>query len=146
MVPDIPTFAVDDGFSYLIPTDVTVRIGSRVKVRVSGRRVKGFVTALFEADEGRKLLPIDGLSGDVASFDHAMLDALRWASTHYVTPLSVMLKRTIPPNVPKHVTPPEGDVPGGPIVHSDDDSPVYRIGTPPFGGSVAATIEEVAGS
>lgn len=101
MVPDIPSFAVDDGFTYLVPETFGVQIGSRVRVRVSGRRLKGFVTAVFDAPAGKKLLPIEAVSGDVASFDESMLAVLRWASTHYVSPLSVILRRTIPPNVPR---------------------------------------------
>ena len=115
-------------------------------MRVSGRRVKGFVTALFEADSGRRLLPIEGLSGDVASFDSAMLETLRWASTHYVTPLSVMLKRTIPPNVPKKVAQPEGGSLRDTAALSDNSSSVYRIGASPFGRLVAATIAGHAAS
>ncbi len=146
VVPDIKTFPVDDGFSYLIPVNLTVGIGSRVRVRVSGRTVKGFITALFEAEQGRELLPIEGLSGDVASFDPEMLDSLRWAATHYVTPLSVILRRTIPPNVPRPVAQSER----APSDHVDEPNdrvpPVYRVGAPPYGDAIAATIQDVAAS
>jgi primosomal protein N' (replication factor Y) len=101
VVPDIPSFAVDDGFSYLVPQGLDVAIGSRVRVRVSGRRLKGFVTALFDAPDDRKLLPIDGVSGTVPSFDEQLLHVLRWAAIHYVSPMSTILRRTIPPNVPR---------------------------------------------
>ncbi|MFV2001165.1 MAG: hypothetical protein ACC654_12450 [Acidimicrobiia bacterium] len=101
VVPDIPSFAVDDGFTYLVPETADIHIGSRVRVRVSGRRLKGFVTAVFEAPEERKLLPVDAVSGDIPSFDESMLAVLRWAATHYVSPLSVILRRTIPPNIPR---------------------------------------------
>jgi primosomal protein N' (replication factor Y) len=101
VVPDIPSFAVDDGFSYLIPDDTVVDVGSRVRIRVSGRRMKGFVTAVFPGPPDRKLLPIDGVVGTTGSFDDKTLPILRWAATHYVSPLSTILKRTIPPNVPR---------------------------------------------
>jgi primosomal protein N' (replication factor Y) len=101
VVPDIPSFAVDDGFSYQVPDDITVSVGSRVRIRVSGRRMKGFVTAVFPAPPDRKLLPIDGVVGTVGSFDDKTLPTLRWAATHYVSPMSTILKRTIPPNVPR---------------------------------------------
>ncbi len=103
VVPDIPSFAVDDGFSYLIPEGLDVRIGSRVRIRVSGRRMKGFVTAIFDAPADRTLLPIDGVSGTIASFDERMLGVLRWAAIHYVSPMSTIMKRTVPPNVPRIV-------------------------------------------
>lgn len=146
VVPDIKTFSVDDGFSYLVPANLTVGIGSRVRVRVSGRRVKGFVTALLEADHARKLLPIEGLSGDVASFTAPMLESLRWASTYYVTPLSVMLKRTIPPNVPKQVAHSIGGSPDVMTEPSNAVPSVYRVGAPPYGDAIATTIAAVAAS
>lgn len=101
VVPDIPSFAVDDGFSYLIPDEIAVSVGSRVRIRVSGRRMKGFVTAVLPGPPDRKLLPIDGVVGTTGSFDEETLPILRWAATHYVSPLSTILKRTIPPNVPR---------------------------------------------
>jgi primosomal protein N' (replication factor Y) len=101
VVPDIPSFAVDDGFSYLIPDDMDVRVGSRVRIKVSGRRMKGFVTAVFDAPSDRKLALLDGVSGSLGSFDDHTLPVLRWAATHYIAPMSTVLKRTIPPNVPR---------------------------------------------
>ena len=101
VVPDIPSFAVDDGFSYLIPDDIAVNVGSRVRISVSGRRMKGFVTAVLPRPPDRKLLPIDAVVGTIGSFDAETLPTLRWAATHYVSPLSTVLKRTIPANVPR---------------------------------------------
>ncbi|MEN8240044.1 MAG: hypothetical protein ABFR53_12695, partial [Actinomycetota bacterium] len=101
VVPDIPSFAVDDGFTYLIPDDMEVAVGSRVRIKVSGRRMKGFVTAVYEAPPDRKLLPLNGVTGTVPSFDDRTLPVLRWAATHYVSPMSTVLKRTIPANVPR---------------------------------------------
>lgn len=101
VVPDIPSFAVDDGFSYLIPEGMDVAVGSRVRIRVSGRRMKGFVTAVFPAPSDKKLLAIDGVTGSISSFDDRTLPVLRWAATHYVSPMSTILKRTIPSNVPR---------------------------------------------
>ena len=103
VVPDIPTFAVDDGFTYTIPEGMPVVVGSQVRIRVSGRRLSGFVTAVFPVPEGRKLLPVDGVRGNAPVFDETLLDVCRWTSTHYVAPLSTVLKRTSPPNVPRSV-------------------------------------------
>ena len=63
--------------------------------------MKGFVTAAFDAPPDRELLPLDGVVGAVGSFDDGMLRVLRWAATHYVSPLSTILRRTIPVNVPR---------------------------------------------
>jgi primosomal protein N' (replication factor Y) len=117
-----------------------------VRVKVSGRRLKGFVTAMFEADEKRRLLKIEGVSGDIPSFDDKMLSTLRWAALHYVTPLSVLLKRTIPPNVPKRSTfsPIESSAEG--VLPPATSENLYHIGSPPYGASIARAITDVAAS
>ena len=99
VVPEIPSFAVDDGFTYLVPDGMHVTVGSKVRVRVSGRRLNGYVTAVVDRPGGRKLIPIDAVSGDVPLFDEGTLEVCRWVATHYVAPLSVVLKRTGPPNI-----------------------------------------------
>lgn len=99
VVPEIPSFSVDDGFTYLVPDGKAVSVGSKVRVKVSGRRLSGYVTAMMEAPHGRRLLPLEGVSGDIPLFDEGTLDVCRWVATHYVAPLSVVLKRTGPPNV-----------------------------------------------
>ncbi len=99
VVPEIPSFAVDDGFTYLVPDGVHVTVGSKVRVKVSGRRLNGYVTAVVDQPEGRKLIPIDSVSGDIPLFDERTLEVCRWVATHYVAPLSVVLKRTGPPNI-----------------------------------------------
>lgn len=145
-MPEISTFSVDDGFSYLLEATSDVVVGSRVRIKVSGRRTKGFVTALFDDETVRKLLPIEGLSGSLPSFDEAMLESLRWAATHYVSPLSVVLKRTVPPNIPKLA---RGEMARGEIDGAGErGSPprakptLYRVGAPPYGPAVAETIKE----
>lgn len=143
-MPDIGTFAVDDGFSYTIPEGMDVAVGNRVRIKVSRRRLKGFVTAVFEADANRKLLPIDGLSGDIPSFAEDSLATLRWAATHYVTPLSVLLKRTLPPNVPKSLA--AAGVPSRPRSPTSwrPQDPVYWIGSSPYGPAIADMMTDVA--
>lgn len=107
VVPDIPVFGVDDGFTYTIPEELEskVHLGSLVRIRMSGRRTKGFVTSVFPTPEGRKLKPIDGVSGSAPLFDADLLTAARNLATHYITPMSTVLARTAPPNVPKHERP-----------------------------------------
>ncbi|MEN8040297.1 MAG: hypothetical protein ABFR95_02235 [Actinomycetota bacterium] len=148
VVPDIPTFAVDDGFTYSLPPELDVRIGDRVRIRVSGRRLKGYVTAVHDVPSDRKLLPVDGLSGTVPSFSEETLRTLRWAATYYVSPLSTLLKRTVPPNVPS------SDMADGERALSDGrassrGSLTYHVGSSPHGVAVAdtirATVEEGRG-
>lgn len=130
----------------MIPDDVDVFVGSRVRIKVSGRRLKGFVTAVFEADENRKLLSVEGVSGDIPSFDQETLPALRWAALHYVTPLSVILKRTIPPNVPKRGLSDIVASNGATVPPPISPEQRYHIGSPPYGASIAEAIADVATS
>lgn len=70
-----------------------------------------------------RLKPIAGVSGEVAVFDAALRDALVWAAHHYVAPVSVLLERAAPPNLPgvPTTTPPGPSAsPPGPSHPLDD--------------------------
>lgn len=47
------------------------------------------------------LKEIAGISGDLPVFDEELLAALQWAADHYVAPLSVLLAKAAPPNLPR---------------------------------------------
>ncbi len=101
IVPDLPTFAVDDGFAYKVPEDLLgLRVGSIVRVPLGVRRIRGYVVSTRNGDTA-KLKPVISVSGDQAVFDDALLQTLRWAALHYVAPLSVLLGRAAPPNLPR---------------------------------------------
>lgn len=61
--------------------------------------MRGFVVEVAERDPAR-LKPIAGLSGELGVFDPRLRDGLVWAAHHYVAPVSVMLERSAPPNLP----------------------------------------------
>jgi primosomal protein N' (replication factor Y) (superfamily II helicase) len=97
---------VDGGFRYVIPDhfDERIEIGSLVRVPLGGRRVRGYVIGIEE--EARPgLKPIAAMSGDVPVFHPPLLETLRWAAQHYVSPLSSMLERSAPPNNPRRPSP-----------------------------------------
>ena len=102
-MPDLPTFSVDDGFSYSVPDALTgLSIGSIVRVPLGGRRVRGYVVDLRDSGSShRKLRQIGSISGDLPIFDRRHLETLRWASIHYVAPLAALLPRPAPPNLPR---------------------------------------------
>lgn len=102
VVPDIPTFAVDAGFSYQVPPALRVEVGTVVRVPLSGRIVRGYVTSLRSGNVD-SLRAIKQVSSELPAFHAKLLDTLRWAAIHYVGPLSVMLKKALPPNLPKPV-------------------------------------------
>lgn len=112
VVPDVPTFAVDDGFAYEVPADLNdVQVGSMVRVPLGSRRIRGYVVSMRTGETG-KLKPIVSVSGDWPVFDESLLQTLRWAALHYVAPLSVLLARSAPPNLPRGKgREPQGGVP-----------------------------------
>ncbi len=98
----MPSFAVDDGFAYTVPDGLSdIGVGTMVRVPLGGRRVRGFVTALRHGEPDRPLRDVLGRSGDLPVFDEALLQTARWVAAHYVAPLSVVLGRCAPPNLPK---------------------------------------------
>jgi primosomal protein N' (replication factor Y) (superfamily II helicase) len=97
----VPSFSVDGGFRYAVPPELAVQPGLLVRIPLGGRRVRGYVIDVEETDDVSGLKPIAALSGDQPVFDSALLETLRWAAHHYVTPLSTMLERAAPPNNPR---------------------------------------------
>ena len=75
-------------------------MGAIVRVPLGGRRVRGWVVERV-SDRSGKLKDIAGVSGVLAVFDRDLLESLIWASQHYVAPLSVVLTKSTPPNLPK---------------------------------------------
>lgn len=57
-------------------------------------------------------------------FDARLLQTLRWAAQHYVAPLSVMLRRAAPPNLPRMMK----RAPLGVETKSGPDSPATKLG------------------
>jgi len=76
-----------------------VQVGSIVRVPLSGRKTRGFVVEIGGEREGA-LKEIAALSSEIPVFDAAHLKTIQWAATHYVAPLSVLLERSAPPNLP----------------------------------------------
>ncbi|HUG32299.1 MAG TPA: hypothetical protein VMM14_05340 [Acidimicrobiia bacterium] len=104
VVPDVASFAVDDGFWYSIPDHLApdLHIGSIVRVPLSGRRVRGWVVEKSDHREG-KLKEIAGISGSTPVFGGVLLDSLLWTARHYVAPVSTLLGRASPPNLPRTI-------------------------------------------
>lgn len=102
VVPDVASFSVDDGFWYSIPDHLArdLEVGSIVRIPLSGRRVRGWVVG-FAEDRPGKLKDIAGISGSQPVFDEPLLQGLTWAAHHYVAPVSTLLSRATPPNLPR---------------------------------------------
>ncbi len=99
----VPNMGLDRGFWYGVPEHLRldVEVGSMVRIPLSGRRVKGYVVEVDSAKDPDGLKPVASISGDSPVFSDRQLGALEWLAHHYVAPLSVVLDRTAPPNVPR---------------------------------------------
>jgi len=97
VVPDLPTYAVDEGFRYA--TDRVLHVGSIVRVPLGRRVIRGWVVAEEQGDPSG-LKPIKALSSEVPIFTSDLLQTLRWAANHYIAPLAALLRRAGPPNLP----------------------------------------------
>ena len=68
-------------------------VGSVVRIPLGGRKVRGFVTDVRTGSlEGLKELR--GVSGEIPVFDERLLETLRWAAHHYVSPLAGILAKS----------------------------------------------------
>lgn len=123
VIPDVASFSVDDGFWYSIPQYLSndLSLGSIVRVPLSGRRVRGWVVEMSKNREG-PLKDIAGISGELPVFDHDLLESLLWAAHHYVAPVSALLSRATPPNLPRRRVAPAGVRP-----HSETKTPLSDI-------------------
>jgi primosomal protein N' (replication factor Y) (superfamily II helicase) len=101
VVPDVPSFAVDDGFAYSVPDGLELSVGDIVRVPLGGRRVRGWVIGEDGRSGGRRLRAVLGRSGDLPVFDRHMLGVIRWAAAHYVAPMASVLGKVTPPNLPR---------------------------------------------
>ncbi len=88
-----------------------------VRVPLGGRKARGYVVELA-ADRGGSLKDLGAVSGGAPVFDANLLKALQWAAVHYVAPVSILLDRSTPPNLPKKKAAElDGTVAEKPIAH-----------------------------
>lgn len=88
-----------------------------MRVPLGGRRVRGWVVEAGGERQG-ELKDLAGVSGALPVADADMMKSLLWASQHYVAPVSVLLAKASPPNLPKTVVePPTSTVDPGDSTH-----------------------------
>ncbi len=152
-MPNLATFAVDDGFSYRVPDTLGgVEVGSLVRVPLGGRRVRGYVTHLRDSADPGNLRDVLGVVGDYPVFTPRLLETLRWGAIHYVAPVAALLAKGGPPNVarrrqiaagrPLHVPSPLPDVTSAAAAGRHARSH-YLIGGGPWVSPIAGLVSEV---
>jgi len=155
-VPDLPAFAVDDGFAYAAPSGLDLEVGAVVRVPLGGRTVRGWVVAVDEPERGG-LREVLGRSGDLPVFSPALLEVLRWAALHYVAPLSTLITKAAPPNLPRRAAlelpPPAEEMPPSPLPEVSAAAASggrvgarYLLGRGPWGRAIAGLCGPVLAS
>lgn len=104
--------AIDREFDYFVPPawsddgrDDNLRVGSRVRVQLGGRRVGGWVVADYvDPPAGVSLRPLAKLSGLGPTAE--VIDLARWAARRWVGRLAGFLTTASPPNVVEALDPP----------------------------------------
>jgi len=142
VVPDVPSFSVDDGFAYGLPDGLEASVGSIVRVPLGGRRVRGWVVSTGEPERPR-LKDVIAVSGDLPVFDRGLLEVLRWAASRYVAPLASLLAKATPPNLPRRLDDDEVPVTGRPF---DASGPRTIVGMGPWSPAVIPAVADATGA
>ena len=92
---------VDRSFHYRIPVALadSVVVGSRVRVRVSGRPVCGTVLALDRVADVARVLDVEGVFGAEARVAPEVIDLCRFVADRYGASLGETLESALPPPV-----------------------------------------------
>ena len=95
MLPDVP--ALGRAFDYWVPAKWrdAVRVGSRVRIALQGRRVGGWVVAdPSDPPDSVRLQPLTGLSGWGPPL--GVIDVARWAAWRWAGPTTAFLRAASP--------------------------------------------------
>lgn len=86
-------------FTYLIPPELRVASGQRVRVPLRNRSAVGTVTSLEEIDTGAlkyRLKPILGVVSDDSFLTEGLLKLAEWISSFYLTPIETVIRTMLP--------------------------------------------------
>ncbi len=104
VVVEVSVAHLDRTFDYAVPPEMTVEIGSLVRVKWGQRRLNGWVVEVVEAEqspensagEGRALSPILRVLTSRPLFTEKMLETYRYIAKRYASSLSQVLAIAIP--------------------------------------------------
>ena len=88
---------LDRVFTYSIPDDLTVHVGSVVRAPFRGKRRVGVVTGLLEGSDIERPLPLAGVAGP--GLDDETVDLARWVARRYLSTMGEALATILPQRV-----------------------------------------------
>ncbi len=94
---DVPVRHLDRDFDYLIPEGMDVHVGSRVRVRFSGRLVDAYVVALATEAEVDRVSPIQRLVGEFPTLTPATLRLVQAVAERYAGTFWDVARTAVPP-------------------------------------------------
>lgn len=94
---DVPVRHLDRDFDYLVPDGMPVFVGSRVRVRFSGRLVDAYVVELVAEPEVERVAPIQRLVGDVPTLTAATLPLVQAVADRYAGTFWDVARTAVPP-------------------------------------------------
>lgn len=98
VIVDLPLKEVDRPFDYQVPENLKdeISIGHQVLVPFGHQRLKGFVIALKEESEVKRVRPIYSLAHPETLFAEEMLPLIRWLASYYQSFLITAIQTIFP--------------------------------------------------
>lgn len=94
---DVPVRHLDRDFDYLIPEGMDVHVGSRVRVRFSGRLVDAYVVGLAAEAEVERVAPIQRLVGEIPTLTPATMTLVQAVAERYAGTFWDVARTAVPP-------------------------------------------------
>ena len=94
---DVPVRHLDRDFDYLVPESLDVRVGSRVRVRFSGRLVDAYVVDLVAEPEVDRVAPIERLVGGVPTLTADTIRLVAAVADRYAGTFWDVARTAVPP-------------------------------------------------
>lgn len=94
---DVPVRHLDRDFDYRIPEGTSAPIGSRVRVRFSGRLVDGIVVGLADEPEVERVASLARVIGDVPPLTAETIELVRAVADRYAGTFWDVVRTAVPP-------------------------------------------------
>ena len=93
-------------FTYAVPGDLPLNLGSCVHVSFGRRKLSGFVVGFPDTPPDAEIKPVESVESDDLSLPAELLELGRWVSDYYLAPLGEVLRAALPAGLGKRTPPP----------------------------------------